>query len=140
MSGIAIAVASSGTAAAPGGSVAITDQVIAQAGYGPQTAGYRLNTSGVAQSLNNGVSATLETWRLSGATADYEAMATAVSGTISSGTVGSWIALTTSPEWSVTRSAPGTYKEATIAVEIRLSASPFTVLDSAQINLSAEVY
>lgn len=140
VSGIAIAVAGSGTASAPSGSVAITDQTNNQAGYGPQTAGYRLNTSGAAQALNNGVATTLETWRLSGVTADYEARATAVSGSVSGGTVGSWIALTTSPEWTVTRTVSGTYKEATITVEIRLSASPFTVLDSAQITISAEVY
>lgn len=140
MSGIAIAVAGSGTASAPSGSVAITDQTVMQGGFGTQEAGYRLNTSGVAQALNNGVASTRETWRLSGVTADYEGRATAVSGTVSTGTVGAWLALTTSPEWTVTRSAPGTVKDATITVEIRLAASPFTVLDSALISLSAEVY
>lgn len=140
VSGIAIAIAGSGVTAASGGSAAITDQTIYQAGSGSQTAGYRINTSGAAQSLNNGVAATIETWRLSGASADYEVRASAVSGSVSSGTIGTWLAATTSPEWSVNRTMSGTYKEASITVEIREAIAPFTVLDSALITLIAEVY
>lgn len=140
MSGVFLTASAASAASAPSGSAAITDQTIYQAGSGSQTAGYRINTSGAAQSLNNGVAATIETWRLSGASADYEVRASAVSGSVSSGTIGTWLAATTSPEWSVNRTMSGTYKEASITVEIREAIAPFTVLDSALITLIAEVY
>ncbi len=140
MSGLAIALAGAGVTSAPTGSVSISDQTVSQYGFGSQTAGYRLHSSGVAQALNNLVATTLETWRLSGASSDYEARAAAVSGSVSSGPVGTWVSLDTSPEWAVNRTVSGTYKEATITVEIRSAASPFTVLASAQITLIAEVY
>ena len=56
------------------------------------------------------------------------------SGSLTSGTVGSWLALTTSREWRLDRSTPG-QSLTTLLVQIRLSS---TVLTSATVTLACE--
>lgn len=69
--------------------------------------------------------------------ADYECRATVLSGSFTSGTFGSWLALNTTRTWTLVRSTIGT-STASMTLEIR-RASDGTVLDSATINFSAEV-
>lgn len=102
------------------------------------TAGYRLNSSGIAESLSNTAYSTLETWLLSGAASAYEVRATLSSGTLSSGTTGTWENLGTSRSWTVVDSTFDPYmSEAVIVVEIR-DATTLLILDTATITLQAE--
>ena len=66
----------------------------------------------------------------------YEVRATVTSGSISSGdATGSWLALTSTRTWTVTRDIVG-LSSATLTIEIRLGT---TVLDTATVTLAAEV-
>ena len=119
--------------------VNITDQSIQVTNPSTRaTAGYRLNSSGIAESLSNLAYTTLETWLLSGAASDYEVRVTLSSGTLSSGTTGTWQNLGTSRSWTVVDTTfDGIISEADIVVEIR-DATTLMILDSATINLQAE--
>lgn len=72
----------------------------------------------------------------SAAPGSYEVRATLVSGTLASGTTGSWLALTTSRSWSVFQSGPGS-AAATLTVEIRIDG---VVQDTTTVTLSADVF
>jgi len=119
--------------------VNITDQSInVTRSSAPSTAGYRLNSSGIAESLSNLAYTTLETWLLSGAASDYEVRVTLSSGTLSSGTTGTWQNLGTSRSWTVVDSTfDAVFAEAEIVVEIR-DATTLMILDTATITLQAE--
>ena len=113
--GLAIALAGAGVTSALAGSVSISDQTVSQYGLRFADGGhYRLHSSGVAQALNNLVATTLETWRLGGASSDYEARAAIVSGSVSSALLGHGFSLDTSPEWAVNRTVSGTCRRANI--------------------------
>lgn len=77
------------------------------------------------------------TWLLSGVNSDYEIRADVTSGSLSSGTTGSWLVLSTSRSWAVTRTVIGT-KTATMAVQIR-RVSDSVVLTTATITITATV-
>lgn len=80
------------------------------------------------------------TWRGGGASSAYECRMTTVSGSLTSGTVGSWLNLGTSQSWSRNESRDGYYTSTyTGTLEIRLAASPFTVLSSTSVYLEAAV-
>lgn len=117
--------------------ISITGTSVADsAGVGTAVAGFRLNTSGIAEKLVRITYTTLETWLAFGTAGNYECRATLDFGTLTSGTTGSWLALSSSREWKVEQGAPG-ITSATITVEIR-NASTLVVLDSATITLEAE--
>ena len=120
--------------------VAITDQLITATAAVPNgsRAGYRLNTSGAAEALQGiGSYSTLETWLTSGDASLLEARATVTAGTLTSGTTGSWVAISTSPEWYIQDAdASPASSDCTLTIEIRHSASGI-VLDSATITLSS---
>ena len=119
--------------------VNITDQSIQVTNPSTRaTAGYRLNSSGIAESLSNLAYTTLETWLLSGAASDYEVRVTLSLGTLSSGTTGTWQNLGTSRSWTVVDTTfDGIISEADIVVEIR-DATTLMILDTATITLQAE--
>lgn len=78
------------------------------------------------------------TWRTgTGVSADYDVRATETSGTVSSGTVGSWLNLATDQTWTKTRNTVGS-SAVTLTVEIR-DAATLAVLDTATVTLTAEV-
>lgn len=113
------------------------------------TATFTLNSSGVAQATTVGNASNPPAgttnytgeWMISPPNSAYEARATLVSGTLSSGTTGSWLALSTTRSWSVTISvaagAGSATKDCTILVEIR-DASTLVVLDGENIALESE--
>ena len=68
----------------------------------------------------------------------YEVRATRNSGALSSGTTGTWLALTSTRTWTVTRSVIGT-STANLTIEIRLAGGPGTILASATVSMTAEV-
>lgn len=82
--------------------IVLSSQSISQStGVGTAVAGYRLNTSGIAEKLVGASYSTLETWLSAGASSAYECRATVTIGTLTSGTTGSWLTLSSSREWSV---------------------------------------
>lgn len=106
MAGMALMTAGSGG----GGGVAtvtLSYQYIAAIFGGTATAAYRLGSDGVVyQALNGGAYTSLETWCTPGAQAvNYECYVTLSSGTLTSGTTGSWLPLSSNQTW--TRSASG---------------------------------
>lgn len=134
MSGVLTAM----TANAQGIGAQLTDQNVSSTGALSRTAGYRLNTSGIAESLIQAAYTTLETWLLIGASSAYECRATLNSGTLSSGTTGSWLALSSSREWTCVDSiSDASPVEANLTIEIR-NASTLVVQDSATVTLYAE--
>lgn len=100
---------------------------------------YSLAANGVASTATSGGSGPVGggEWRVSGASADYQVRATLQSGSITSGTTGSWLSLSTGREWSISQTSFGT-GSATLLIEIR-DAVTLAVLDSATVTLTAEV-
>lgn len=140
--GVGAVVASGSGSGGGGGSVAITDMAINSMGAGSQTVSYRLNTSGVVERGRNGVYNTLETWKLSGSSSDYEARVTETGGSGLTGgsATSTWLGLGTSREWELTETIAGWSSTTYFTVEIRIAAPPNTVLDSAAIEANAIVF
>lgn len=101
---------------------------------------YRLNSSGVEQTYTstNLAYTTVGTWLVSGTNSQFEVRATAVSGTVTSGTMNTWQALSTSREWNVTKTFSSGVKLAVITIEIR-RASTGVIVDTATVDLGAEI-
>ena len=121
-------------------SMTITDRSISRTAGAATVAGYRLNTSGVVEKVEGVTYTTLETWLGSPgyASSSYEARATLQSGDpLSSGTVGTWQALSSSREWQQQATVPGTTLTSTLLIEIR-NATTLAVVDSATIILYSE--
>lgn len=97
------------------------------------SATFQLSSAGVA----SGTGGSSYNWLSSGAPANYEVLATVTAGTLSSGTTGSWQALSSTRSWNVSRTTIGT-RTATITIQIRETANP-TVTDSGSITLTASV-
>jgi len=116
---------------------AVTNQSITSLGpTGPRTAGYRLNTSGIAESRVQASYTTIETWLVVGAASDYEVRATLVTGDpLDSGVVGTWQALSSPREWLISATTPSKMSE--LLIEIRITAG--VVVGSATVTLEAEV-
>lgn len=107
---------------------------------GPAEAGYRLRSTGVAQSYTGGggyVDITGE-WVIPTDFASlYECRVTVTSGSLSSGTSGSWLALTSDRVWTRSRISSGT-SECTFTVEIGY-AGLNSALISYSVTLTADV-
>ena len=98
---------------------------------------FTLNNTGAASVLANGITTTEYYWVTGGAPASYEARAVATTGSVSSGTVGSWLPLSANVAWAVERTVIGT-KTCTLTVDIGLLGTA-TALKTASITLSATV-
>lgn len=129
-----------------GFSVNIADVTITYTTADPADAftGYRLGTDGITSNrAGNSGSSYINDPRgwlepRDGAAADsYECFATLNSGTLTSGTTGSWLALTADRTWTVDQTVVG-IKQAQITVQIRLIGTA-TVLDTAVITFYAQV-
>lgn len=135
----AIAILASNSAST--GQVSISNQAIIASGTTSQTAAYQANLSGAIRGGENGVYSSLETWLRSGAASDYEIRATLLSGdAVESGTMNTWQGLGTTREWSQDAKLYDTEYYSILTIEIRLAASPFTVLDTATVSLTASKY
>ncbi len=77
-------------------------------------------------------------WLTNGTASNYEVKATITAGTFSTGTSGSWLALSSARSWTVARTSLGS-KSCTATFEIRAIADPSTILDTASITLTATV-
>jgi hypothetical protein len=119
--------------------ISITDQYVYDftGGARSATAGYRLTSGGLAQTLVNTTFTTAETWCTPTAQAvNYEVYITVTAGTLSSGTSGSWVALSTTQTWTRTASI-GANNLCTFTAQIRRVGTA-TVLDTATITLEAD--
>lgn len=105
---------------------------------GTATNGYRLDSNGKVYTNDNGTWSYFEDWVTpNGAASNYECYATLSSGTLSTGTTGSWLSLGTTRDWTVTRSTLG-LKSCTFTVDIRKIGTT-TILDTITVTIEAEV-
>lgn len=103
---------------------------------GTAIARYTLQSSGDIQRTNNTTNTDIGDWVTpKSAASNYECRATLVSGTLTSGTTGTWLALTSNRSWSCEQSLTGT-EAATVSIELR-KVGTATVLDTATIQLEA---
>lgn len=103
------------------------------------TSGYQLNSSGAEQEITTFGTSTFNTWLLSGSAANYDVFATLNSGTLTSGTTGTWLNLGTSRSWLVTRTS-NTAGSANVSLTIQIRpAGGGAVLDTANVTLTATV-
>lgn len=80
------------------------------------------------------------TWQEGGAAGDYEARWTTTSGTLTSGTAGTWQALSTSRSWTKTNTNNSLSSvSVTGTLEVRMAAAPNTVLSTTTVTLTASV-
>ncbi len=104
---------------------------------GTATAQYELRSDGSLW-FTSGYNTLVQSsdWLDFGASSSYEVRATLTSGTLDSGTTGSWLGLGTTRTWSISQGIVGV-NSATITVEIR-NAATATVVDTAYITIEAE--
>jgi len=124
-----------------GGSlVAIEDETISKFDAAYAYAAYEINSSGLLYSIKNSSRVSIGTWLLSGSPSSYEVRVTDTFGTLTSGSATStWLPLDTTRSWGLeVTSSDGI--TSSLTVEIRLAASPFTVLDTATVELNAIVF
>lgn len=122
-------------------SVSLSNETISALSVSPAdaSASYRLNANGLVQGIRNGSTATEGTWLLGGSAGAFEVRATTVSGSLDSGTTGSWLNMGSTHTWTRTRTADtsGT-SQWTGTIEIRDVATQ-TLQASATVTLEAEV-
>lgn len=104
--------------------------------------GYQLTNGGKEQggtgSAGGIVYSNIGDWVLpNGSAALYEVRATLNSGTLTSGTTGTWLSLGTTRTWTVERSAVGS-SSASLTIEVRLIGGS-TVLATGNVNITADV-
>jgi hypothetical protein len=121
-----------------GATVNFNDAVVTAAGVPSQSAGYRINTNGFVYQVVNGVDTSLGQWVTpSSAGGNYEVFATLTSGTLSSGTTGSWVATSGTPLWTRVAVISGTINIVELVMDVRATGTG-TVLDSWSVTLEAE--
>jgi len=123
-----------------GDTLSLSNQTITSVVASPATAStvYYLNNDGTIQREINGVVTGLGDWLVPGVNAsNYEVFATLDSGSLTTGTTGSWLNLGTSRVWSLTNSSFGP-QTTQITVQIRRTGTA-TILASATITFNAEV-
>ena len=118
----------------PPTAVTLSNQYIDKAQRGVATASYTISSDG---KVRNQASTILESWLLNGSASSFEVRATVTSGSLSSGTTGSWLACSSDRTWSVVNSAADNSTISVVmTVEIR-DASTLVVADSATITIEA---
>ena len=121
-----------------GAVVNFNNQYISSNQSGPATAGYRVNSDGFDyQNVQNVYSALTQWVTPTSAGGNYEVFATLNSGTLTTGTTGSWIATSTNPTWTRSNGSVGTIVFVNMTMQIRATGSG-TVLDTWTIDLEAE--
>jgi len=121
--------------------ISISNQTISGSGTSSAGAWYYLTSGGVVQGSTafNGINPYfIENWVTpTSAAADYEAFITVTSGSLTGGTTGSWVALSSTRSWYIQSTSTGT-TTCVFTVQIR-RVGTVTVLDTATITLNAEV-
>jgi hypothetical protein len=124
-----------------GATISITDQSIDGFGLSSSGAWYYLTSGGVVQGsiIFGGTSQFfIENWVTpTSAASDYEAFVTVTSGSLTGGTTGSWVALSSTRSWYIQSVVTG-LTTCVFTVQIRRVGTG-TVLDTATITLTADV-
>ena len=121
-----------------GATVDFNDATVFAAGSTSQSAGYRINTNGFVFEVINGTSPSLQQWvSPSSAGGGYEVFVTLTSGSVSSGTIGSWVATSGSPLWTRVAATVGTTQIVELVMQVRATGTG-TVLDTWSVQLEAE--
>ena len=122
-----------------GDRISLSNVSVYSAGAGTQTATYTLESDGDVMSATTGGGSVDEgDWidPKASAPSDYEVQATLNSGTLTSGTTGSWLALTSNRSWSLQRVTVGAADTVDLTIEIRKGSG--ATLASATVTLDAE--
>ena len=99
--------------------------------------GYRVNDDGFDYKNANGTYTSNQQWVTpTSAGGDYEVNATVSSGVTPVGTIGSWVATSTDPTWTVSRATVGV-NLSTLSIQIRRTGTT-TVLDTWTVTIEAE--
>jgi hypothetical protein len=119
-------------------SVNFSDHSVYSGTSSPATAGYRVNSDGFDYENIQGVYTALTQWATpTSVGGNYEVFATLNSGTLTSGTTGSWIATSTNPTWTRSNGVVGTTQLVNMTMQVRATGTA-TVLDTWTIDLEAE--
>jgi hypothetical protein len=118
--------------------VNFSDEYVYSSNFGATaTAGYRVNTDGFDYQGLNGTYSALTQWVTpSSQGGNYEVYATVSSGTLTTGTTGSWLATSGNPTWTRTRPTLGS-SVVVLSMQVRATGS-VTVLDTWTVTLEAE--
>jgi hypothetical protein len=104
---------------------------------GTAIAGYRVSNDSFDYEGINGTFSVLSQWvSPSSAGGNYEIFATIVSGSVSSGTIGSWVATSGSPTWTRNQVVVGS-SIVVLSMQVRATGTG-TVLDTWTVTLEAE--
>jgi hypothetical protein len=118
------------------------NSIVDSVGSGTATASYQIASNGKVFKTIGVTTTEIEQWCTpTSAAGNYEVFATLNSSTgsgLSSGTTGSWLALTSNRTWTVTESTSGNLSGAELGMQIRKIGTT-TVLATATINIEAEV-
>ena len=128
-------------AAIGGDQIALSNVSVSSIGAGSQTATYTLESDGDVVSDSTIFGPVDEgDWITPKANApsDYEVQATLNAGTLTSGTTGSWLALTSNRSWTLTQATVGAATQVDLTIEIRKGSG--ATLASATITLEAEQF
>ena len=128
-------------AAIGGDQIALSNVNVSSIGAGSQTATYTLESDGDVMSDSTIFGPVDEgDWITPKANApsDYEVQATLNAGTLTSGTTGSWLALTSNRSWTLTQATVGAATQVDLTIEIRKGSG--ATLASATITLEAEQF
>ena len=126
-------------AAIGGDKISLSGVAVSSVGSGSQTATYTLESDGdVVRATTPLGSSDIGDWITPKASApsDYEVRATLNSGTLTSGTTGSWLALTSNRSWTLTQATVGAADPVDLTIEIRKGSG--ATLASATVTLDAE--
>jgi hypothetical protein len=126
-------------AAMGGDKISLSGVAVSSVGSGSQTATYTLESDGdVVRATTPLGSSDIGDWidPKASAPSDYEVRATLNSGTLTSGTTGSWLALTSNRSWTLTQATVGAADQVDLTIEIRKGSG--ATLASATVTLDAE--
>lgn len=121
-----------------GDKIQLSGVAVSSVGAGNQTATYTLESDGDVLSVTTpGGSVDAGDWidPKASAPSDYEVQATLNAGTLTSGTTGSWLALSSNRSWTLTRATVGTATQVDLTIEIRRGSG--ATLASANVTLDA---
>lgn len=124
-----------------GNNTKLTAQAVTSSGVPNQTATLNLRNDGSLSTQITGGSETIDSdeWLNPPVSVDaslYECQATVISGSLSSGTAGSWLSLGTTRTWTRSQNVSGT-SEVVFTLEVRLIGTANT-LASANMTLTAD--
>lgn len=137
MTGILCALAGSGGIPAV---VNFTTTSVARSTFSvPSTAEYQIRNTGFVWIDDTGTLVSYEQWVTpTFAANNYEVFATLSSGALSSGTTGSWLALSSDRSWRCSQIGTGV-RAATLAMQVRQIGTT-TVLDTWNVDIVAQVF